>query len=148
MKDKEEMCPAKERQLPQIPDDPKEAEMLLAQLQQRKKLAGLLGIAKKGGRVVAGTNLVTDAIRAGRAKGCPCAVFLACDASENTKKRVGNCCTYYEIPLYPTALTGAELGSAIGRAGITAAVGITDMGLAEALKKLLPNSDDCLPRKE
>ena len=87
-------------------------------------------------------------IRAGRAKGCPCAVFLACDASENTKKRVGNCCTYYEIPLYLSPLTGAELGSAIGRTGITAAVGITDMGLADALKKILPNSDDCLPRKE
>lgn len=131
-----------------IPSDPGQAQALLAALQQKKKFAGLLGIAKKGGRVVAGTNLVTDAIRAGRAKGCPCAVFLACDASENTKKRVGNCCTYYEIPLYMSPLTGAELGSAIGRTGITAAVGITDMGLADALKKILPNSDDCLPRKE
>jgi len=54
-----------------IPEDPREAEALLAALQKQKKFAGLLGIAKKAGRVVAGTNLVTDSIRAGSVSKCP-----------------------------------------------------------------------------
>ena len=120
-----------------IPDDPKEAQALLESLQKRKKFAGLLGIAKKAGRVIAGTNLVTDSIRSGSVSKCPQAVFLASDASENTKKRITNCCTYYEVPLYLIPLTIAEIGDAIGKSGSVSAVGITDAGLCDALVKLI-----------
>ncbi len=120
-----------------IPENPREAEALLASLQKQKKLAGLLGIAKKAGRVVAGTNLVTDSIRAGSVSKCPFAVFLGADVSENTRKRITNCCTYYEVPLYDIPLTVAEIGDAIGKSGSTSAVGITDAGLSDALVKLI-----------
>ena len=120
-----------------IPDDPKEAQALLAALQKQKKFAGLLGIAKKAGRVIAGTNLVTDAVRAGSVSKCPQAVFLASDVSENTRKRITNCCTYYEVPLYQIPLTIAEIGDAIGKSGSVSAVGITDAGLSDALVKLI-----------
>ena len=120
-----------------IPEDAQEAQALLLQLQRRKKLAGLLGIAKKAGRVTAGTNLVTDAIRSGSVSKCPCAVFLASDVSANTRKRITNCCTYYEVPLYDIPLTVAEVGDAIGKSGSTSAVGITDAGLSDALVKLI-----------
>lgn len=120
-----------------IPDDPKEAEALLASLQKKKKLAGLLGIAKKAGRVVAGTNLVTDSIRSGSASKCPCAVFVSADASDNTRKRITNCCTYYEVPYHLISLTAEEVGDAIGKSGSISAVGITDMGLCDALVKLI-----------
>lgn len=121
----------------EIPENPRDAEALLAALQKQKKLAGLLGIAKKAGRVVAGTNLVTDSIRAGSVSKCPCAVFLGADVSENTRKRITNCCTYYEVPLYNIPLTIAEIGDAIGKSGSTSAVGITDAGLCDALVKLI-----------
>jgi len=121
----------------EIPENPRDAETLLAALQKQKKLAGLLGIAKKAGRVVAGTNLVTDSIRAGSVSKCPCAVFLGADVSENTRKRITNCCTYYEVPLYNIPLTIAEIGDAIGKSGSTSAVGITDAGLCDALVKLI-----------
>ena len=120
-----------------IPDDPKAAQALLEQLQKQKKLAGLLGIAKKAGRVIAGTNLVTDAVRSGSVSKCPHAVFLAKDVSENTRKRINNCCTYYEVPLYDIPLTSAEVGDAIGKSGSVSAVGITDAGLCDALVKLI-----------
>ena len=71
-----------------IPDDPKEAAALLVKLQKQKKFAGLLGIAKKAGLVIAGTNLVTDSIRSGSVSKCPHAVFLASDVSENPRKRI------------------------------------------------------------
>ena len=120
-----------------IPDDPKEAQALLESLQKQKKFAGLLGIAKKAGRVVAGTNLVTDSIRSGSVSKCPHAVFLASDVSENTRKRITNCCTYYEVPLHSIPMTIAEIGDAIGKSGSVSAVGITDAGLCDALVKLI-----------
>lgn len=120
-----------------IPADPQEAQALLEVLQKKKKFAGLLGIAKKAGRVIAGTNLVTDAIRSGSASKCPFGVFLALDVSDNTRKRIANCCTYYEVPLYNIPLTVVEVGDAIGKSGSTSAVGITDAGLCDALAKLI-----------
>ena len=120
-----------------IPDDPTEAAALLVKLQKQKKFAGLLGIAKKAGRVIAGTNLVTDSIRSGSVSKCPHAVFLASDVSENTRKRITNCCTYYEVSLYNIPLTIAEIGDAIGKSGSVSAVGITDAGLCDALVKLI-----------
>lgn len=112
-------------------------QALLAVMQQKKKFSGLLGIAKKAGKVVAGTNLVTDAIRSASPSKYPWAVFVAEDASENTKKRVINCCTYYEVPYYLTALDSSVMGDAIGKSGSISAVGITDKGIADALAKLL-----------
>ena len=120
-----------------IPDDPRAAQQLLEQLQKKKKFSGLLGIAKKAGRVIAGTNLVTDAVRSGSPSKCPHGVFLASDVSDNTRKRITNCCTYYEVPLYEIPLTIAEVGDAIGKSGSTSAVGITDPGLCDALVKLI-----------
>jgi ribosomal protein L7Ae-like RNA K-turn-binding protein len=120
-----------------IPDDPRAAQQLLEQLQKKKKFAGLLGIAKKAGRVIAGTNLVTDAVRSGSPSKCPYGVFLASDVTDNTRKRITNCCTYYEVPLYEIPLTIAEVGDAIGKSCSTSAVGITDPGLCDALVKLI-----------
>lgn len=126
-----------EQKIPAMPDDPREAQRLLEALQKNRKFAGLLGIARKAGKVIAGTNLVAEGIRSGAPGKCPYTVFLASDASDNTKKRITNCCTYYEIPFYPTPLTGADIGKAIGKSGSISAVGITDKGLADALQKLL-----------
>ncbi|MBO5648845.1 MAG: ribosomal L7Ae/L30e/S12e/Gadd45 family protein [Clostridia bacterium] len=126
-----------EQQIPQMPGDPKEAEALIAALTKKKKLAGLFGIARKAGRVIAGTNLVVDGIRSGSPSRCPSAVFLASDVSDNTRKRVKNSCEYYQIPLYDIPLTVAEIGGAIGKSGSISAVGITDSGLSDALAKLI-----------
>jgi ribosomal protein L7Ae-like RNA K-turn-binding protein len=123
--------------IPEMPKDPKEAAKLLTQLKQAKKFSGLLGIAQKAGKVTAGTSLVTDAIRQGSQRNCPYAVFLASDASQNTQKRVENCCKYYEIPLYRTSLTTDSMGEAIGKSGAISVVGIKDAGLADALVNLL-----------
>ena len=124
-------------QIPEMPSDPKEAAAMLAALTKKKKFSGLLGISKKAGKVIAGTNLVVDGIRSGSPAKCPCAVFLASDASANTRKRITNSCTYYEIPLYDIPMTVAEIGDAIGKSGSISAVGIADAGLADALAKLI-----------
>ena len=126
-----------EKRAIEIPADPKEAAKLLASLRKAKKFGGLLGIAQKAGKVVSGTTLVTDGIRSGSPSKCPLVVFLASDASQNTVKRVENCCKYYEIPCRRTVSTTAELGTYIGKSGAISAVGILDRGLADALVNLV-----------
>ncbi|MBQ8576793.1 MAG: ribosomal L7Ae/L30e/S12e/Gadd45 family protein [Clostridia bacterium] len=139
MTEKEKLIPATPEMpaLQAMPSDPKEAEAMLRSLQAKKKFPGLLGIAKKAGKVIAGTNLTAEAVRSGAPAKMPHAVFVACDASENTKKRITNCCTYYEVPFYEIPLDTASVGNAIGKSGSISVVGVTDRGLADALVKLI-----------
>ena len=105
---------------------------------RRKRFASLLGLAKKAGRVIAGTERVTDEIRSGGGSGRICLVLLASDASENSKKRIVNCCHFYHKTCLVCDLDTASMGNAIGKAGKTAAVGITDQGFAKAIAQLIP----------
>ena len=111
----------------------REKAKIMMQVKKSKQFLGLLGIAQKAGKVVAGTNLVTEAIRSASPSKYPYAVFLASDVSENTRKRVVNCCNYYEVQLHAVSVTAEMLGKAIGKEGTISAVGITDKGLSEAL---------------
>ncbi len=93
----------------------------------------MLGICRKSGNTVIGTEQLCDAIRKD-----PSRIYLAvaaCDVSENTKKRLSDKCSYYGVNLIFTPLTAAELGTAVGKRSLAAAVGITDAGLAEAVLK-------------
>jgi len=67
----------------------------------------------------------------------PKIVVIACDASDNNKKRIINCCTYYGVEYYTTDLTGNELSKATGRRGLIACVGIIDINFSEAIKNIL-----------
>ena len=63
--------------------------------QNRSKSLGTLGLAMKSGNVVSGEFLTEQAIRAGTAR----LVIVAEDASDNTKKKFCNSCSYYQVPL-------------------------------------------------
>lgn len=116
-----------------IPADPAARAALLRQAKQTTRAAGIIGIAKKAGKLTVGTELTADAVRAGRPGRCPYAVFCALDASEGTKKRIQNFCKYYEIPLYALSLGVDALGKAVGKSGAVACIGVTDEGLAAAV---------------
>ena len=93
----------------------------------------MIGICKKAGHAICGTEMVCEALRKGSG-----AVFLslvACDASENTKKKLSDKCRFYGVKLIATPLTGSELGDAVGKSGTVAAVAITDAGLSAAVEK-------------
>ncbi len=57
------------------------------------KRYAILSMAMKAGGVAAGFDTAAMAIRKGRA----CAAVIACDASENTKKRFRNSCEHYGV---------------------------------------------------
>ena len=117
-----------------IPADPAARAALLRQTKQTTRAAGIIGIAKKAGKLTVGTDLTADAVRAGRPGRCPYAVFCAQDASEGTKKRIRNFCKYFEIPLYALSLGVDALGTAVGKSGAVACIGVTDEGLAAAVR--------------
>ena len=105
------------------------------------RLKGMLGLAKKAGRIISGTGLVCDAVR----KGKVCQVYIACDVSDNTSKRLTNCCAYYETPCAVIPVSGSELGHTIGKKSIQAAAAVTDPGFTAAINKLISfvNNSEC-----
>ena len=84
-----------------------------------------LGLAKKAGKIIAGTELVINKIRSGGAKNAEYAVFFAEDISAATKKKLTDKCAFYNTPLYPAELMMSELSHAIGLDRLCAAVLVT-----------------------
>ena len=121
------------------------------------KLLSLLGIARKAGRVIIGTEMVCDEVRrCGHAgnyeeedgkkisdqqnvkphKLCGC-VILASDASDNTKKRVMNACSHYQVRAFVADVTTVQLSDRLGKTGAVAAVAVFDKHFTDALVPLL-----------
>ncbi len=100
------------------------------------KILSYLGLCRKAGKLVCGTALTVDAIRRNKA-----VLAITCsDASDNTKKRVSDACSYRSVDYASLPCTCAELGAALGQSGTTAAAGITDKSFSDMIKKLLQTS--------
>ena len=123
------------------------------------KLLSLLGIARKAGRVIIGTEMVCDEVRRrGHAghyeeedeknvpvpetqsgkphKQCGC-VLIASDASANTKKRILNACAHYQVRAFVAPVTTAQLSDRLGKTGAVAAAAVFDRHFTDALIPLL-----------
>ena len=74
------------------------------------KILGMLGLAKRAGKVTAGEFLCEKAVKSGEAK----LIISASDISETAKKLVINTCRYYGVEYIVFAEAG-ELGKAIGK---------------------------------
>ena len=97
---------------------------------EKGKILGFIGLAKRAGKVVSGTDSVTGALRNGTAK----MLILTTDVSENTINRILDNVTY-EIPMYRFA-TMDELGNAVS-APPRGVLAITDEGFATKLDEKL-----------
>jgi len=100
---------------------------------KQNKILALIGLAMKAGKVVSGELTTEKAVKKGQAV----VVVVSREASENTKKKFQNMCTYYEVPIYFYG-TKLELGNAMGKE-FRASMAITDRGLGESLEKQLSN---------
>ena len=95
-----------------------------------KQLLFSVGLARKAGKLVSGTDFVCDDIRKNK-------IFLvvcAGDVSDNTKKKISDCCTYRGVALHVTDISKEVLGHAIGKP-FAACVGITDNNLSELISR-------------
>lgn len=86
-----------------------------------------LGLCKKAGALVCGTPLVCAAAASAKK---PEIVVMSAGASENTKKKLRDKCTYYGVRLCELDSTPEEISHAIGGRASVAAVAICDEGLA------------------
>ena len=93
---------------------------------QNHKVWGYLGLAARAGKAVSGSFCVERSVRRGRAR----LVIVSQDASENTRKKFRDLCTYYKVPLYIFG-SSDELGKTLGKEFRILAA-IEDEGLARA----------------
>lgn len=103
------------------------------------KFERLLGIARKAGRMIMGTDLVMKALA-----GSNPPVYLVLSstgASDNTKKRINDRCLYYKTEHYTIPQTPAELSTMLGKTSSVCCIGITDRSFADGLKQYLINDD-------
>ena len=100
----------------------------------QNKAYSLIGLAMKAGKIVSGEFSTEKAVKTGIAA----LVIVSEEASENTKKKFRNMCTYYEVPLYFFGEKEA-LGHAIGKE-FRASLAVLDDGFAKAIEKNLTES--------
>ena len=96
----------------------------------KEKVLNLLGLAMRAGKLVSGEELTLRDIRNSTTK----FTFVALDASENTKKKIKDKCSYYQIPC-DDSFSQSELSQAIGRTRMT--IGVNDQGFAKKLGELI-----------
>ncbi len=104
---------------------------------QKDNLLSTVGLCARARKLAVGTPMVCDALRDG-GKNRPLAVLEAADTSDNTHEKLLSKCAYYNTPLYRLPADTSELGHAIGKSGLVAAVAVTDAGLLRALSPYLP----------
>lgn len=91
------------------------------------KLFGMLGLAKRAGKVSTGSFICLKSIRSRQAK----LVIIARDASANTKKSISDSCAYYGVK-YIEYSDMEDLGHATG-GGDRAVVSVNDNNFAKAI---------------
>ncbi len=98
---------------------------------QRDKILSMLGLATKAGRIASGEFSTEKAVKSGSAF----LVVVSEEASENTKKKFCNMCSFYQVPMYLYASKEA-LGNAIGKE-FRASLAVLDEGFAKSLEEKL-----------
>ncbi|MBQ8292170.1 MAG: ribosomal L7Ae/L30e/S12e/Gadd45 family protein [Bacilli bacterium] len=94
-----------------------------------KKSLNYLGIAKRSGNILCGTDMVVKSLSGGKIK----LILLASDASANTKDKIIKKAYFYEIPVMET-FTSSDLSKAVGKDHIMV-MALIDEGLTKAFLK-------------
>lgn len=93
------------------------------------KMLNNLGLCARARGLVSGADIVIDGLRHNKVF----LIFLASDASENTKKKINDKATYYGCEVISN-YSSSDLSIAIGKSG-RMVLGITDKNFLKILKK-------------
>jgi ribosomal protein L7Ae-like RNA K-turn-binding protein len=102
--------------------------------QNKDKIIALLGLAAKAGKLVYGTPMVCEELKNGKKVYF---VFRAAGTSENTHKKIGDKCKFYNVELIDVEFDTVEFGRRLGKSSELAAVALTDKSFADGIKKLI-----------
>lgn len=100
------------------------------------KALGMIGLAKRAGKVVTGEFLCDKAIKNGQSR----LIIIAADISEKGKKAVCDACNYYRIE-YIEFGTSKQLGRITG-ADKRVVVSINDESFKDAILSKIERIDD------
>ena len=103
-----------------------------AAFERERKFKFALSLSRKAGKALCGMSIVCDGIRSKSTA----IVILSESASENSKKRITNCASYYNVKLLETTLSPETLGASVGKTAL-ACIGITDKNLAFIVERNL-----------
>lgn len=106
------------------------------------RLFGMLGFAMRAGRVTVGTEMTLAGVKK-TGKGRVKLVLVAGTASCATVKKIKSKCEFYGVECIITDISASTLGERLGKLYAPSAVGITDDGFAEEIRKCVPESFDC-----
>lgn len=95
------------------------------------KIQGLLGFARRAGKLTFGSDAVLKDVMTGKAL----AALLSSDASARTVRTVRRACEETKTPCLQTGLDKQRLGACIGR-GDTAVAAVTDASFAKRMIEL------------
>lgn len=95
-----------------------------------KQVASLLGLAMRARKLATGESAL-KAVQSQQAH----LVFIASDASDNTKKKYIDKCTYYYVDYY-VAGTSEELSNSVGKIN-RMVIAVLDAGFAKSMKSKL-----------
>ena len=95
------------------------------------KICGLIGIATKAGKIVAGTDACLEDMKKGKVK----LVLVAEDASERTKETFQEEAKKCQIAMH-TILSIGELSKAMGKVN-KAVIGIKDIGFSKKMMNII-----------
>ena len=98
---------------------------------QTNRILGILGLAKRAGKLKSGEFSTENLLKAGKAA----LVLAARDASDNTIKKFRDKCRFYHVP-FTLFGTKEELGHATGTE-LRSSLAVEYPGFAEAILKLL-----------
>lgn len=96
-----------------------------------QRLYGIIGLATKAGKLIAGTEACLEGIEKKNIK----LILIAQDAAERTKKIVKEKCEKFNVSVYEI-LTIEEISKSIGKPN-KAIIGLKENGFAEATEKII-----------
>jgi len=97
------------------------------------KALRMLGLARRAGKLVLGSDASADAVRGGKAY----IVVVAEDASDRTKKLLHNKCHSFHVPLYEFS-DCETLGMKLGKSAISV-IAVSDKSFAKAISDIFDN---------
>ena len=95
-----------------------------------KQVASLLGLAMRARKLATGESAL-KAVQSQQAH----LVFIASDASDNTKKKYIDQCTYYHVDYYVAGIS-EELSNSVGKIN-RMVIAVLDAGFAKSMKSKL-----------
>ncbi|WP_102335896.1 YlxQ family RNA-binding protein [Salimicrobium jeotgali] len=90
-----------------------------------------LGLAMRAGKITVGEEFIVKDIQSKRAK----LVLVAADTGKQTKKKLNDKCSYYQIPIFEVD-DRQTISQAIGKSG-RVAIAVTEKGFAKKMQSLL-----------